>query len=156
MTKHNGAARRGLLGIVLIVSLTLAVALAQEAVMRDAAGINLGTGEAGSFLTDAAGMSLYLYTPDAQGPSTCYDACAQAWPPVIVASADALPTAGEGVMADMFGTAERNDGTLQLTFNGWPLYYFANDVAAGDVNGQGLNDVWFLVSDAGEAIGVSQ
>lgn len=156
MNKHNKAARRGLLGAVLVVSLTLAVALAQDAVTRDASAINLGTGDVGSFLTDAAGMALYLYTPDAQGPSTCYDACAEAWPPVTVESADALPTAGEGVMADMFGTVERDDGTLQLTFNNWPLYYFANDLAAGDTNGQGLNDVWFLVSDAGEALGASE
>lgn len=61
----------------------------------------------------------------------------------------------EGVDATLLGTITRDDGTLQVTYNGWPLYLFAGDTAAGDTNGQGLDEfggLWFLVSPAGEAI----
>ena len=60
--------------------------------------------------------------------------------------------AGEGVDATLLGTITRDDGTTQVTYNGWPLYYFAGDTAAGDTTGQGMEGVWFLVSPTGEAI----
>ena len=60
--------------------------------------------------------------------------------------------AGEGVDATLLGTITRDDGSTQVTYNGWPLYYFQDDAAAGDTNGQGLGGVWFLVSPEGEAI----
>ena len=60
--------------------------------------------------------------------------------------------AGEGVDATLLGTITRDDGSTQVTYNGWPLYYFHEDAAAGDTNGQGLGGVWFLVSPEGDAI----
>jgi predicted lipoprotein with Yx(FWY)xxD motif len=60
--------------------------------------------------------------------------------------------AGEGVDATLLGTITRDDGSTQVTYNGWPLYYFHEDVAAGDTNGQGVEGVWFLVSPEGEAV----
>ena len=57
-------------------------------------------------------------------------------------------------MADCSGTTERDDGSTQVTYNGWPLYYFANDAAAGDTNGQAVNDVWYVVDAAGDAVDV--
>jgi predicted lipoprotein with Yx(FWY)xxD motif len=63
--------------------------------------------------------------------------------------------AGEGVDATLLGTITRDDGSLQVTYNGWPLYLYKTDVMAGDYYGQGLDDfggLWFLVSPAGEAI----
>ena len=60
--------------------------------------------------------------------------------------------AGEGVDATLLGTITRDDGSTQVTYNGWPLYYFQDDAAPGDTNGQGLDGVWFLVSPEGEAI----
>lgn len=102
--------RNRIFALALAASLIVATALAQDSVARDGSGVNLG---ADSYLVDAAGMTLYLYAPDAQGPSTCYDECAVAWPPFTVASADALPAAGAGVDAALFGTTERDDGTLQ-------------------------------------------
>ena len=56
------------------------------------------------------------------------------------------PTAGEGLSADQLGTIARDDGSLQVTYNGTPLYYFAFDNMPGDANGQGSGDVWFAVS----------
>jgi len=60
--------------------------------------------------------------------------------------------AGEGVDATLLGTITRDDGSTQVTYNGWPLYYFHEDMAAGDTNGQGVEGVWFLVSPEGEAV----
>ena len=109
--------------------------------------VGLADSGLGSILVDAEGNTLYLFTPDAQGESTCYDACADNWPAL---TGDV--TAGEGVDGSLLGTTERTDGSVQVTYNGWPLYYFANDAAPGDTNGQGINDVWFAVDAAGDAV----
>ena len=105
--------------------------------------VKVAQGSLGSFLVDANGMTLYIFLNDEPGKSNCYDACAQNWPPLLTEGA---PVAGEGVDAALLGTAERSDGTMQVTYNGWPLYYFVNDAAPGDTNGQGLKDVWYVVS----------
>ena len=101
----------------------------------------------GDILTDADGNTLYLFIPDAAGPSVCNDACAAAWPPLI-----GEPAAGTGADAALFGTATRADGTTQATYNDWPLYHFGGDSAPGDTNGQTLNDFWWVIDPAGEAI----
>jgi uncharacterized protein (TIGR02246 family) len=103
----------------------------------------------GEYLTDGEGRALYLFLNDEQGESTCYDQCAQNWPPLLTTE-DA--EAGEGVDSDLLGTTERDDGTTQVTYNDWPLYYFAADEDPGDVDGQGRGEVWYLVSPDGEAI----
>jgi predicted lipoprotein with Yx(FWY)xxD motif len=106
----------------------------------------------GPILTDSKGMTLYLYDPDAQGESTCYDACEDAWPVLAVEDEDEA-VAGEGTDESLIATTERTDGTYQVTYNKWPLYYFAQDAAAGDVNGQGKGGVWWVVDAAGAAVG---
>ena len=58
----------------------------------------------------------------------------------------------DGVDEALLGTASRTDGSSQVTYNGWPLYYFAADSAPGDINGQGVNDVWWVVDPSGDAI----
>lgn len=102
----------------------------------------------GSILVDAEGMTLYLFEADTDGTSTCYDECADAWPALI---GDA-PTAGEGIDEALLGTAERDDGEMQVTYAGRPLYHFASDAAAGDTEGQGIGDVWYVIDPAGEPI----
>jgi predicted lipoprotein with Yx(FWY)xxD motif len=104
----------------------------------------------GAYLADGEGMALYLFLPDEQGPSTCYDACAAAWPPLLT---DGEPAAGESVEPKLLGTSERDDGSVQVSYAGWPLYYFARDAEPGDTAGQGINDVWYLVAPDGSAIG---
>jgi predicted lipoprotein with Yx(FWY)xxD motif len=101
----------------------------------------------GTILVDGEGRTLYVFGNDEPGVSNCADACAEAWPPLV-----GEPEAGEGVDEALLGTIEREDGETQVTVNELPLYYFAQDAAPGDTNGQGLNDVWWVVSPEGEPI----
>jgi len=80
--------------------------------------------------------------------SNCNADCLANWPPV---EASGSPTAGDGVTAEL-GTIDRDDGTTQLTVNGFPAYFFAGDQAAGDTNGQGVSDVWWVFGADGEPI----
>jgi len=96
--------------------------------------------ELGSYLTDAAGMTLYTFAIDVPGVSKCYDRCAAAWPPMLLEEGDEL-VAGEGLPGEL-GTTEREDGTLMATYNDWPLYYWVNDEAPGDTTGHNVGNVW--------------
>jgi predicted lipoprotein with Yx(FWY)xxD motif len=99
--------------------------------------------ELGAFLVGANGMTLYTFANDEPGVSNCYDQCAVNWPPLTVADTDALSVAPG--LAGAFGTAERTDGTLQVTYDGMPLYFWINDEQPGDATGHLVNDVWFVV-----------
>ncbi len=81
------------------------------------------------------GMTVYTFTQDTKdsGKSACIGGCAATWPPLTVA-AGATPTAGTGATGTL-GTITRDDGTLQVTYNGLPIYFFKNDKAPGDANG---------------------
>lgn len=102
----------------------------------------------GTILVDAKGNTLYLFMPDTDGASTCYDDCAASWPALIAKGE--LKAGGDGLDESLLGTTKRDDGKMQVTYNGHPLYHFAGDAAAGDTNGQGIGDVWFVVSPAGD------
>src|SRR5690606_8599629 len=96
------------------------------------------------YLTDGAGRSLYMLITEPEGQSTCYDACAEAWPPFL-ATEGATPQAAGGadqVRTDRIGTLERTDGTRQVTYGGRALYYYREDRAAGDRTGQDRTDAW--------------
>ena len=116
------------------------------------ATIALATNTLGEIIVDAEGMTLYGFTPDTAGVSTCYDDCATAWPPLLVTDA-AAASVGAGLDATKLTTVDRTDGTKQVKYGDWPLYHFANDAAAGDTNGQGLNNVWYVVDATGELVG---
>ncbi len=103
----------------------------------------------GPILTDDEGKTLYLFTKDSKGATTCYDKCAQNWPPLLTAGA---PEAGDGADASLLGTTQRTDGTTQVTYNGMPLYYFVKDQQAGDTTGQGVGEVWFVLSGKGDKV----
>jgi len=104
----------------------------------------------GTIVVDGKGRTVYLYTKDTanSGMSTCAGQCATTWPAVTTTSAN--PTV-KGVMGAV-GTIKRADGTMQVTLNGWPLYTFASDTAAGDVLGQNVLGVWFVVSPSGDKV----
>ena len=115
-----------------------------------AVSIKTATGKPGTFLVDSSGRSLYLFEADKSDTSTCNGACAAAWPPLTTTGA---PTAGTGVKASLLGTSKRDDGKMEVTYNGHPLYYFANDTAPGDLKGQGVDAFgaeWYAVSPEGK------
>lgn len=102
----------------------------------------------GKFLVDGAGMTLYMYPPDKKGDSVCVDDCAKRWP-VFTTETGKIDAKSSDIKAALFGTSKRKDGTTQVTFNGWPLYYFANDKKAGDTLGQGTGDIWWVMAPDG-------
>jgi predicted lipoprotein with Yx(FWY)xxD motif len=119
----------------------------------DAAGdptVTVVESDLGEILADGDGRTLYLFTADDGGTSTCYDDCAEAWPPL--EAPDGGPVAGDGVDEGLLGTTERDDGTEQVTYDGMPLYHFAGDSAPGDTNGQGVGGVWYVVEPGGDAV----
>ena len=117
------------------------------------ATIALADTSLGSVIVAADGKTLYMFTPDEGGTPTCYDDCATAWPPLLVDDA-AAAAAGEGLDAAKLSTVERTDGGMQVVYNGWPLYFFASDSAAGDVTGQGVGEKWFVIGADGAPIGM--
>jgi predicted lipoprotein with Yx(FWY)xxD motif len=100
----------------------------------------------GSFLVDGKGMTLYIYTMDSANTSTCYGACAIVWPPLLT---DGSPTPGSGVNSSLLKTTTRTDGSTQVTYNGHPLYYFARDKVPGDTTGEGVQNVWYVITPQG-------
>ncbi len=94
----------------------------------------------GLYLVDANGRTLYFFAKDYNGTSACYGACAEKWPPFYVENLNVAP----GLNPDDFGVITRKDGTKQITYKGWPLYYFAGDQKPGDINGDGVKGVWFI------------
>lgn len=103
----------------------------------------------GKILVNSQGMTLYLYTKDTPNTSNCYDQCATNWPPLIVTG---TPTGGADIDSAKLGTTKRTDGTLQVTYNSWPLYTYISDQTPGDTTGQNVGSVWFVISPAGEQI----
>lgn len=141
----------GLLAVLVIVAVRPGPVAAQD--VGEAVTVQVTEGdEVGPYLTDAKGRSLYLFESDSEGNSTCYDACAEAWPPL---ATQGQVEAGEGVDAGKLDTITREDGTRQVTYNGWPLYYYAQDTQPGDIEGQdveGFGAEWYLVSPEGEQV----
>ena len=103
----------------------------------------------GQIVTTGSGMTVYRYDADSASPSksNCSGGCASAWPPVL-ATGSGTP-AVTGVSAGLVGEITRSDGSKQLTLDGWPLYTYAGDSAAGATAGQGSGGVWWAVTPAG-------
>ena len=85
------------------------------------------------------GRVAYTFDVDDANVSNCYDACAKTWPPILIEDATALKAP--------MGVTTRKDGTLQLTLDGQPLYFFKGDKNPGDINGDGLGNVWHIIVD---------
>lgn len=109
---------------------------------------------AGAYLADGSGRSLYLLEGEPQGQSTCYDACAEEWPPFL--APQGTPEAqAPAVQAGLIGTLQRRDGATQVTYGGHALYYYHEDQGPGQTNGQDLTDQWgewYLVRPSGEPL----
>ena len=116
------------------------------------AKVETHSGSMGTYLTDGAGHTLYLFAADHGGQSACSGACAGAWPPLATKGA---PVAAGAAKASKLATIKRKDGSTQVTYGGHPLYAFTGDTAAGDTNGQGSSAFgakWWLVGPNGSAL----
>ncbi len=125
-----------------------AASASASAATAGGATVLVADSDLGQILTDADGNVIYYFANDEEGVSNCEGDCLSNWPPVAV---DGSPTAGDGVSAQL-GTVDGNDGSTQLTVNGYPAYYFAGDQAAGDTNGQGVGGIWWVFGADGEPI----
>ncbi|WP_163542877.1 hypothetical protein [Occultella kanbiaonis] len=115
--------------------------------------VDLATAETslGEVIVDGAGMTAYYFSNDVpdSGTSACEGECLVNWPPITTESE--TPTV-EGVTAEV-GTITAADGSLQVTVDGRPIYLFVGDAAPGDVNGQAVQDVWWVIAPDGTEIG---
>lgn len=99
--------------------------------------------KAGKYLADSKGMTLYYFTKDQPGKSNCSGECLVNWPAFSAQDFD-VP---QGFNKSDFGTIKReDDGTEQVTYKGYPLYYWIKDQAKGEVTGQGVGNVWYIVN----------
>lgn len=105
--------------------------------------------ELGEILVDQDGFTLYLFLPDNQSTPTCTGTCTATWPPF---EDDGDVGAGAGIDPALLGSVERADGSLQVTYNGWPLYYFLPDATPGATGGQGIGGNWWVVSPTGDPV----
>ena len=115
--------------------------------------VALRTTPLGQILVDGSGRTLYLFEADRSNMSSCYGDCASVWPPLI---AQGTPVAGEGINQSLLATTTRKDGSLEITYNGHPLYYFVSDKKAGDITGQAISSfgaAWYVLSAAGIRVG---
>jgi predicted lipoprotein with Yx(FWY)xxD motif len=113
------------------------------------------TDQLGVYLTDANGRALYLLEEDRRGQSTCYEMCAAIWPPLL-AGAGTPGSADPSVRGDLLGSAPRQGGGSQVTYNGHPLYYYLGDARPGQTRGHHVEDSWgewYLVSPGGQHVG---
>ena len=106
----------------------------------------------GTILVDGKGRTVYLFEKDTGATSNCYGACAGIWPPVLTKGA---PVAGSGAQSSLLGTTKRTNGTLQVTYAGHPLYYYAGDSKPGQTSGEGLDEFgakWYVLGPNGAAV----
>jgi predicted lipoprotein with Yx(FWY)xxD motif len=118
---------------------------AQKGTVRTAKSATFGT-----ILVAANGRTLYRFTVDRKGVNRCSSdaTCNKYWPPLLV-KASVKPTAGPGAKAALLGTIQAARGMRQVTYAGYPLYFFAGDSAAGQVKGQGIQSKWYVVNASG-------
>ena len=117
---------------------------------RTEGGKNVSAGEdsdVGMMLLGPHGEALYISTEDEPDKSNCTDDCIVIWPPLEGTGAIVVELA-----EDLFGSIVREDGLNQITFNGHPLYFFADDDALGDKKGHGVDGQWFVISPEGEPV----
>lgn len=114
------------------------------------ASLSTASSSLGTIVVDGTGMTVYVFDNDTanSGKSSCTGTCAVNWPAVTTSSTTPTVSGVSGTVA----TIPTSDGKNQVTLNGLPLYYFVNDLAAGDVKGQAVQDIWWVVAPDGTKI----
>jgi predicted lipoprotein with Yx(FWY)xxD motif len=106
----------------------------------------------GKIIVDGQGRTLYLFDAERSATPKCYGACAGAWPPLLV---NTSPVAGGGLSQALIATVPRNEGSMQVTYNGHALYLYAGDRAPGEIKCQAVVEYgggWFVVDTQGNKI----
>ncbi|HET8818544.1 MAG TPA: hypothetical protein VFM73_03285 [Xanthomonadaceae bacterium] len=120
--------------------------------------LTVGTaGDGGTYITDSSGNAVYMLEAEEDGVDACVGDCLEAWPPVLVTDVQPSIDLGTDLDPTLLGTVERDDGTLQVTYAGHPLYRYAADTGANRIAGQGIDDQWgewYLVTPTGEEFGM--
>ena len=145
--------RRSVLGVVAMVVLVaagFAIASSLGATKRPTVKV-VQSADYGKLLVTSTGLTLYRFTDDRRGTSTCTGACARFWPPLLVRGTQ-KPIAGRGLKASKLGTIKRARGVRQVTYGGFALYRYAPDKKPGQVKGQAVDGTWFVVSSTGKLI----
>lgn len=119
---------------------TIAFSGIASEISQDAVNVMEGV-DAGKYLVDGKGMTLYTFKKDSPGKSACTGPCVEKWP-LYYADTLRIP---DGVKSEDFGAITREDGKRQRTYKGRPLYYYVGDKRAGDMTGQGMGGVWYIV-----------
>jgi predicted lipoprotein with Yx(FWY)xxD motif len=125
----------------MILLLTLTGCKDDDKTPEDPFDIILNETSLGPVLADKDGKTLYFFAKDAGENSLCNGNCLENWP---VFSVPGNLRLAAGLEASDFGSISRSDGTRQITYKNWPLYYFAQDMAKGDVKGENVGKIWFV------------
>lgn len=147
--------RIAVLGVALVSGLTACGTQQSGAVTPSPApavaspGIKIGQSSLGPILTDQTGRTLYAFAADKEGKSSCAADCLATWPAL---TSDKPFTATEGTDPKQLSAIKRTEGTEQATYNGWPMYYYVGDQAPGDIDGQNVDGLWFVVGADGKLI----
>jgi predicted lipoprotein with Yx(FWY)xxD motif len=107
----------------------------------------------GPIIVDSQGFTLYDFHKDKGGKSSCYGPCAGVWPPL---TTEGAPQAKGGAVASKLGTVKRSDGTMQVTYAGWPLYTYTADTKPGEANGNDFSSYgaqWYALKANGQEAG---
>jgi len=128
---------------------TAAPAAPTTTAAQEASGaiVAVASSKLGDILVDADGRTLYAFTKDKGDQSACSGQCATNWPALTGPA-----TAGTGVQTSLLSSSMQASGDTQVTYGGRPLYYFAGDAKPGDTNGQGVGDVWFVLTADGQLV----
>jgi len=113
-----------LVAVVLLIGVLAALVASAQGASSGAARLTVRSSEYGKALFGPSGKVVYVFGADRGSVSHCYGVCASAWPPLLT---KARPVAGPGIDAKLLGTTKRRDGTLQVTYNRHPLYYYVSD-----------------------------
>jgi predicted lipoprotein with Yx(FWY)xxD motif len=137
-------------GLTLTEGITTTEGMTDTALVPDMVTVTVVTSDTlGEYLADGEGKALYMYTKDMPNTSTCTGVCAEEWP-AFVTKGEAV--AGTGVDKLMLSTILGTDGTMHVTYNGWPLYYSTLDIAPGQTNGHEMGETWYLISPLGAQV----
>ncbi len=149
MKDRLGTIRLRLAALVVGVAAVAGLAASAQAAPGVAARLSVRSTEYGKALFGPSGKVVYVFGADRGSTSRCYGVCATAWPPLLTT---ATPLAGPGVEAKLLGTTKRKNGTLQVTYNGHPLYYYKAD-KAGRIMCQHANmhgGLWLIIKPNGQ------